>query len=208
MAETKDPATYPTKVYSSSGSGWRRAKHRLAETNGACENSVHFDRGKLLSDMDRHGRGELQMGTRISDFCREHVMNKAVLLRQWLRGLQISVPNFEISQALSKLGVALNITGGRCRGLELEEFQLVDGSADPHQMAFTLQLDMGIHCLVNTTLQAIGPAKTCELEMETAAAVARVGCLSNMDCREKFQRLVRGCLRQNPPPLLSSCLFG
>lgn len=101
--------------------------------------------------------------------------SEAVLLRQWLRGLQISVPNFEISQALSKLGVALNITGGRCRGLELEEFQLVDGSADPHQMAFTLQLDMGIHCLVNTTLQAIGPAKTCELEMETAAAVARVG---------------------------------
>jgi hypothetical protein len=27
------------------------------------------------------------------------------------------------------------------RGLELEEFQLVDGSADPHQMAFTLQLE-------------------------------------------------------------------
>jgi len=26
-------------------------------------------------------------------------------------------------------------------GLELEEFQLVDGSADPHQMAFTLQLE-------------------------------------------------------------------
>eukprot|EP00435_Cladocopium_sp_Y103_P057085 s126_g19.t1 len=100
---------------------------------------------------------------------------QAVLLREWLRGLQISVPNFEISRALSKLGVALNVTGGRCRGLELEEFQLVDGSADPQQMAFTFQLDLGINCLVNTTLQAIGPAKTCELEVETAAAVARVG---------------------------------
>ena len=42
---------------------------------------THFDRGKLLSDMDRHGRGELQMGTRISDFCREHVMNKVGIRR-------------------------------------------------------------------------------------------------------------------------------
>eukprot|EP00434_Breviolum_minutum_P019292 symbB.v1.2.017004.t1/scaffold1286.1/size126767/6 len=101
--------------------------------------------------------------------------DQAVPLRGWLRGLQVSIPNFEISKALSKLGVALNVTGGFCRGAELEEFRLIDASADEKHMAFTIHMDLGINCLVNTTLQAIGPPKTCELELETAAAVARVG---------------------------------
>lgn len=101
-------------------------------------------------------------------------LSEAVLLREWLRGLEVSIPNFEISHALSKLGLSLNVTGGQCQGIELQEFRLVETSADEKHMAFTLQMDLGISCQVNTTLQAAGQHR-CELELGSAAAVARVG---------------------------------
>ncbi|CAJ1349994.1 unnamed protein product, partial [Effrenium voratum] len=97
---------------------------------------------------------------------------EALLLREWLRDLEVTIPNLEIS-SVRWLGFEVNITGGTCNGLELEDISAVSAN-DPQLFRTSLRTDLGLRCVVNTSVQVPGPSARCEVELQSAASVMQL----------------------------------
>ncbi|CAJ1413064.1 unnamed protein product, partial [Effrenium voratum] len=98
--------------------------------------------------------------------------SQALLLREWLRDLEVTIPNLEIS-SVRWLGFEVNITGGTCNGLELEDISAVSAN-DPQLFRTSLRTDLGLRCVVNTSVQVPGPSARCEVELQSAASVMQL----------------------------------
>jgi len=99
---------------------------------------------------------------------------EAVPLRDWLGGLQVLVPQFPVVQAPARLGFAINVSGASCQGLTVEELLLTEAFADASHLKIALQADIGIRCLVNTSLE-VGKIHPCTMAIASSASVIKLG---------------------------------
>lgn len=99
---------------------------------------------------------------------------EAVPLRDWLGSLQVVVPHFSVVQAPARLGFAINVTAASCQGLAVEELLLTEAFADASQLKIGLQADIGIRCLVNTSLE-VGQIHPCTMAIASSASVIKLG---------------------------------
>mmetsp|Transcript_55448 Transcript_55448/g.104130 ORF Transcript_55448/g.104130 Transcript_55448/m.104130 type:complete len:953 (+) Transcript_55448:36-2894(+) len=98
-------------------------------------------------------------------------LSEVVMLREWLQKLEVTVPPFPIWDAVSRLGFDANVTGGSCRGLNVEEVLLTDAVAEPTYLKVALQVDLGFRCLVE---MMVGENHPCAVNVATAASVVKL----------------------------------
>ncbi|CAE6961366.1 Cfap20 [Symbiodinium sp. CCMP2592] len=91
-----------------------------------------------------------------------------------LRFSQVFVPHFPVVQAPARLGFAINVTGASCQGLTVEELLLTEAFADVSHLKIALQADIGIRCLVNTSLE-VGKVHPCTMAIASSASVIKLG---------------------------------
>ncbi|CAE7022271.1 ytlA [Symbiodinium natans] len=90
----------------------------------------------------------------------------------WVYG-EVFVPPFSVVQAPSWLGFAVNVTGGSCRGLNIEELLLTQTVADADHLKIGLQADVGTHCVVDTLLE-VRSLHSCTVAVALSASVVKL----------------------------------
>ncbi|CAJ1393202.1 unnamed protein product [Effrenium voratum] len=154
---------------------WRKMWNRLSCEPFACGLGFATIAADRIADCSALGR----VRPHVLPFCGmeqmvrpSQISFKALLLREWLRDLEVTIPNLEIS-SVRWLGFEVNITGGTCNGLELEDISAVSAN-DPQLFRTSLRTDLGLRCVVNTSVQVPGPSARCEVELQSAASVMQL----------------------------------
>ncbi|CAE8655034.1 unnamed protein product, partial [Polarella glacialis] len=89
----------------------------------------------------------------------------------YIHRLRIDIPTFEVSEAASRLGFALNVTGGSCTGLHVADLLLSQASADARGAQLQIQTDLDIACSLNMDIEVL-LNRPCTVDFVTTASAA------------------------------------